>query len=243
MVRSLLNYVVAFAMFAAPAEATACKLALILALDVSGSVDTEEDRLQREGVASAILAPSVKAAFLHRAPVALFVFEWSMTSHQELLLPGWRIVDSEEDLTEVAESIRTSGRSHAHLNPPTAVGSALGYAVTALRDGPRCDAMTIDISGDGENNDGFDPSVAYATYPFDGVTVNALVIGGAGKTDPFWDDVRLLAWFEAEVLRGPGAFAIIANDYNDYARAMEMKLLRELEIPIASEGATRVGAS
>lgn len=240
----LLHYVAVIGMLATPARATECSLALILALDVSGSVNASEDRLQREGVASALLAAPVKAAFLERGPVALFVFEWSMTSHQYPLMPGWQIVNAEEDLLRVADAILASRRGAvARLNPPTAVGSALGYAAEALRNGPRCDASTIDISGDGENNDGFGPSVAYATYPLDDVTVNALVIGGAGEVHPYWDDAKLVAWFEAEVLRGPGAFAIIADGYGDYARAMEMKLLRELELPIVSGWAARDGAS
>jgi hypothetical protein len=221
---------------ATPAQATDCSLALILALDVSGSVDAIEDRLQREGAASAILAQPVKAAFLDRAPVALFVFEWSMSSHQEPLLPGWKIIDSEEDLVVVAEAIRGSRPGDvARLNPTTAVGSALGYAAMALRDAPRCDAVTIDISGDGENNDGFTPSVAYATYPLDGVTVNALVIAGDEDARPSWEHGDVIGWFQAEVVRGPGAFAIIADSYSDYARAMEMKLLRELELPVVGE--------
>ena len=229
---------------ATAAQASECNLSLVLALDVSGSVDAAEDRLQREGIASALVAPPVMAAFLQRSPVALFVFEWSMTSHQRALLSAWEIVESEEDLLRVADAVRASGPGAvARLNPPTAVGSALGYAAEALRNGPRCDASTIDISGDGENNDGAGPSVAYATYPLEGVTVNALVIGGAGDPHPFWDDAKLVAWFEAEVLRGPGAFAIVADGYADYARAMEMKLLRELELPVVSGWAARDGAS
>jgi hypothetical protein len=240
----LRHSVAVLSMLATTTNASECSLSLVLALDVSGSVDAAEDRLQREGVASALLAAPVKAAFLERGPVALFVFEWSMTSHQDAVLPGWQIVNSEEDLVRVADAVRASRPGAvARLNPPTAIGSALGYAAEALRNGPRCDASTIDISGDGENNDGFGPSVAYDMYPLDGVTVNALVIGGAGDPHPFWDDARLLAWFEAEVVQGPGAFAIIADGYADYARAMEMNLLRELELPVVSGWAAREGAS
>lgn len=236
----LFRSVLAVIILGAPAQATDCNLALVLALDVSGSVDAVEDRLQREGVASAILSPSVRQAFLDRVPVALFAFDWSMPSHQEPLLPGWMMLDSEDDLVEVAEAIRRTARGDEfRLNPPTAVGSALAYAAMALRNGPPCNAMIIDISGDGESNDGMAPSVAYATTPFEGVTVNALVIGGAGASDPFWNDQELVEWFEAEVLRGPGAFAIIADDYGDYGRAMEMKLLRELELSIAKGWDTR----
>jgi hypothetical protein len=73
--------------------------------------------------------------------------------------------------------------------------------------------------------------------------VNALVIGGAEKADASLHAGKLIAWFEAEVLRGPGAFAIFADDYRDYRRAMEMKLLRELELPIAKGSAMHEEAS
>ena len=238
------NSLVVMGALATPVLATECNLALVLALDVSGSVDANEDRLQREGVANAILARVVKAAFLERAPVALFVFEWSTPSHQEPLLPGWKIVESEQDLVEVAEEIRVSRRGgDTQLNPTTAVGSALGFAAAALRDGPRCDAATIDISADGKNNQGLGPSAAYAAYPLDGVIVNALVVDAADEPRPSWEDGNVLGWYEAEVVRGPGAFAIVANGYDDYARAMELKLLRELELPVIGGSIGRGGAS
>ncbi len=223
-------------LLAAPAQASGCRLALVLALDVSASVDEAEDRLQREGLARAMLAPRVRRAFLAGGPVALHVFEWSMASHQVALPPGWQMISSEADLERVAGLVLQSRRDAVHLlNPPTAVGAALAYAAKALRMVPHCDARTIDISGDGKNNDGFGPAVAYAAQAFGDVTVNALVIAGANEgPDPFWDDAQLVTWFEAEVLRGPGAFAVIAKGYEDYARAMEMKLLRELEVPLLS---------
>lgn len=229
----------------APAsQASDCSLALILALDVSGSVDPIEDRLQREGLAQALLAAPVKTALLERGTIALFVFEWSMMTHQEPLTENWEILNSEADIERVAEAIE-GGRAGAmaRLNPPTAVGSALEYASEVLRTGPRCDSATIDISGDGENNDGLGPSVVYGSHLLDDVTVNALVIGGKGGTEPPWQDQTLVAWFEAEVLHGPGAFVIVADSYGDYARAMQMKLLRELELPVISARASQEGAS
>jgi hypothetical protein len=236
----LLSSIAGIVMLPASVQASACSLALVLALDVSGSVNEVEDRLQREGVAKAMLAPRVKKAFLKRSPVAVFVFEWSMTTYQQPIVPGWQIVNVEEDLSQIASAILTSRRGPlARLNPPTAVGSALGYAAEALRNGPQCDARTIDISGDGENNDGFGPAIAYAAFPLQDVTVNALVIGGAAEgVHPFWDDQRLLDWFEAEVLQGPGAFAVLADGYGDYARAMELKLLKELELQMISSWQT-----
>ncbi len=200
-----------------------CRLALVLALDVSSSVDAREDRLQREGLAAAMLAPRVREAFLSGDPVAVYGFEWSGSRSQVPLTRGWEMIEDEEDLQRLANRVAKSVRSRSNL--PTAVGPALGHAASMLRDGPDCRARTVDVAGDGVHNEGFSPALAYAEFPFDGVTVNALIVGGAD------DDAQLVAWYQAEVLRGPGAFSVYAAGYEDYERAMEMKLLRELEMP------------
>jgi hypothetical protein len=83
----------------------------------------------------------------------------------------------------------------------------------------------VDVAGDGMHNEGFSPEIAYREFPFEGVTVNALIVGGAES------DAELVAWYQAEVLRGPDSFSIYAASYEDFERAMEMKLLRELELP------------
>jgi hypothetical protein len=221
---------------ASPAFAGDCRLALVLALDVSASVDSHEDRLQREGLAGALVAPEVVRAFLAGAPVALYVFEWSGPLHQVTVLPGWQLVDSEEDLVRIGAALAgRSGSGADRYYQTTAVGSALAYAATALKGAPSCWARTVDISGDGANNQGIRPQIIYGGHLFDGVTVNALVIGGAQlKNDGPEDEAELVAWFEAEVLHGPGAFWILADGYDDYERAMTAKLLRELELPLVS---------
>lgn len=219
---------------ASPAVAEDCRLALVLALDVSSSVDADEDRLQREGLARALVAPRVVEAFLAGDPVALYAFEWSAKRAQVALTPGWVMVEGEADLRSVAAAIAGSERSHDEF--PTALGAALGHAAILLRDGPACRARTVDVAGDGINNESFVPRIAYREFPFEGVTVNALVIGGDD------DAARIVAWFQAEVLRGPGAFSVYADGYEDYARAMEAKLLRELAPAAVSGVATGGGA-
>lgn len=214
----------AWGVLAAPAAAQDCRLALVLALDVSSSVDAREDRLQREGLSRALLGPRVMEAFLAGDPVALYAFEWSGSRSQVPLgSTDWEMVEDEEDLRRIANRIGKSTRSRSNL--PTAVGAALGHAASRLRDGPDCRSRTVDVSGDGIHNEGFSPELAYREFPFEGVTVNALVIGGVGN------DAELVAWFQAEVLRGPGAFSIYATGYEDYEQAIEAKLLRELELP------------
>ena len=108
---------------ASPALAQECRLALVLALDVSSSVDRSEDRFQREGLARALMAPEVVRAFLAGAPVALYVFEWSGPFHHVTLPPGWQMVETEEDLTRIAASCVRAVR------PSSGKGSSRGDAV------------------------------------------------------------------------------------------------------------------
>lgn len=197
--------------------ACACRLALLLALDVSSSVDAREDRLQRDGLATALLDGAVRRAFLASGPVALAVYEWSGKYRHHPIL-DWRLIDTPAALDEAAARIARSRRVETQY--PTALGYALGHAAGRFGQAPPCLAQTLDVSGDGENNDGFPPPAAYANFPFDGVTVNALAIGG---------DPALEAYFWSEVVRGPGAFVETASSYDHFAQAIRRKLIREVE--------------
>ncbi len=216
------------ALWAGPADA--CRLALILAIDVSSSVDAAEDGLQRNGLAAALIDPAVEAAFfISPDPVSLLVMEWSGRYNQQILL-DWRTISTPQDLFDAANSVARSVRLHNDF--PTAMGYALGYAAVQFERVPTCLTKTIDMAGDGVNNDGFGPPEAYAAFPFDGVTVNGLVVNGAdfeGETD-------LIPFFQSQVIRGPGAFIEVANGFEDYERAMQRKLLRELTSMIIGSG-------
>lgn len=208
------------------APVAACRLALVLALDVSSSVDANEDALQRGGLAAALRAPEVQAAFLaNDDPVALAVFEWSGRYNQELVL-DWLIIDSPAKLNLAAATVANSRRSHNEF--PTAMGYALGYAAQLLQSGPTCAARTIDMAGDGQNNEGFGPRVAYREFPFAGVTVNGLVVNAA----EFTSETQLIRYYELQVVRGPGAFIEVAQGFEDYERAMRRKLEREVSPPM-----------
>ena len=219
---------------ASPALAGECRLALVLALDVSTSVDAVEDRLQREGLAHALMAPEVVRAFLTGDPVALYVFQWSGAAWQVPMLPGWIMVDSAEDLAWAAHVIAESERIGSLRH--TALGAALVHASAAFAEGPVCQARTVDVAGDGRSNDGVQPYQVYRSHALDGVTVNALVVGEASNGARRSDDQerRLVAWFESEILHGPSAFWILADGYEDYERAMRTKLARELQAPLMS---------
>ncbi|WP_298915103.1 DUF1194 domain-containing protein [uncultured Roseobacter sp.] len=222
---------VGLSLFASAAQAADCRLALLLALDVSSSVDAAEDRLQRGGLVAALTAPEVRAAFFAvEQPVALAVYEWSGRYNQEVLL-DWTLIKTPEHLLFAAETIAASRRSHNDF--PTAMGYALGYGAGMLQKGPHCLYKTLDMAGDGQNNEGFGPRSAYAEFPFEGVTVNGLVINGAD----YEAETGLIAFYKSQVLHGPGAFIEIAQGFEDYERAMRRKLERELTPPVIGLGA------
>lgn len=199
-----------------------CRLALLLALDVSSSVDAAEDRLQRGGVVAALTAPEVVEAFFATdQPVALAVYEWSGRYQQDMLL-DWVLIDSRQALVTAAETVAATSRKHSDY--PTAMGYALGYGSRLFERAPVCASRTLDMAGDGQNNEGFGPRDAYNAFPFDDITVNGLVVNAAD----FEGELGLIAFYRAEVLHGPGAFLEIANGFADYERAMRRKLVREL---------------
>jgi len=199
-----------------------CRLALQLAVDVSASVDPAEYELQVSGLAAALIDPVVMHAFLDGpGPVALSIFEWSGRFQQDVLV-DWILIGSEADLIRVADRIARAPRGHADF--PTALGYAIGFASARFQTAPPCLFQTLDISGDGQNNDGFAPAAAYEHFPLDSVTVNGLAIGGASR--------GIEDYYLTEVIRGPGAFVEYARNHSDFADAMRRKLERELRVMI-----------
>lgn len=197
-------------------------MALQLGMDVSASVDEAEYRLQADGLALALLDPIVTEAFLNGpGPVALSIFEWSGRFQQEVLV-DWTLITSEADLLTIAE--RIAGSPRGSQDYPTALGYALGFAANRFRDAPSCLFQTLDISGDGQNNDGFPPIAAFEHFEFDGITVNGLAIGGASR--------EIEVYYAAEVIHGPGAFVEYALNHDTFAEAMRRKLERELRAMI-----------
>ena len=111
---------------------------------------------------------------------------------------------------------------------PTALGFALLFGGRALAARPDCAQRTLDVSGDGTNNDGVSPELARRDFPLAGITVNGLVIGA--------NVVTLARYYQQFVIQGPGAFVEVADDYADFERAMRRKLLRELGVIEMSRG-------
>ncbi len=202
---------------AGPAGAE-CRLALALGFDVSRSVDAADYRIMQTGLAAALRAPAVrKAALTPPDHVALALYEWSGQREQVLILP-WTEVRSAADLEALALAVEAHRRGKKLS--PTGLGAALAYGHGLLAEAPPCAAQTLDIAGDGQNNDGISPARAYATYDFAGLTVNGLPIGGHES------DISL--YYRTEVMRGPGAFVEPARTQADFPDAIRRKLEKEL---------------
>lgn len=208
----------------APAEA--CRLALALGFDVSASVDEADYALQRGGIAAALADAGVREAFLAGDPVALAVFEWGGRRHQRLV-SDWTMINDGGDLDRVATTV-TEERV-LRVWEPTAIGAALAFSLKLFERAPDCAAQTLDLSGDGQNNDWLAPERVYAREDFGGIVVNALAIGGH-ETD-------IAGYFARKVIRGPGAFVEAARTHADFPAAFLRKLLRELTGPVLGQAA------
>ncbi|NDV99727.1 DUF1194 domain-containing protein [Yangia sp. PrR002] len=207
------------------AQQTHCRLALLLALDVSSSVDDSEYRLQKEGLAGALRDPDVRRAILEGGgTVALSAYEWSGRNQSQLVM-DWVMLSDEASIDAAVVRLLSAPRSYNRY--PTAMGYALGFGAGILETAPVCERRVIDVSGDGITNDGFRPQQAYTHFPFEGVTVNGLAVMGS--------DPRVVEYFEGEVRHGPGAFVEIAAGYEDFLRAMTRKLFRELNDMMVGE--------
>lgn len=210
----------------------ACRLALILALDISGSVDPREYALQMGGIAEALEDREVQAALfaVPHAPVHLMIFEWSDSAYQRDIL-GWTALDGPGDIPAVTARLR--GWQRAYARGSTGLGAAMRHAAERFRSGPECWQRTLDISGDGKNNAWPLPRSVKTSGELQGITVNALVIG---QTPMIGDERQeeiseLTAYFRAFILHGPGAFFEVSLGFEDYADAMKRKLIREVEAP------------
>ena len=235
---AVLGLALAAAASAAPAGA-ACRQALALGLDVSGSVDGAEYRLQMDGLAGALTSPDVVEAMTGTPgdTVALAIFEWSGPEDASEVLP-WTDVAGPADLAGIAARLRAAARAPG--DPSTAIGSAMGHGFGLLAGRPDCARRTLDLSGDGKANTG--PRAQSVEAP-PGIVVNALAIGSDAPTTGDERQVQiaeLTAYFRAEVIRGPDAFVEAALGFEDYEEAMRRKLLRELlDLAVAAAPAPR----
>ena len=212
--------VLASFLLTAPA-ASACDIALMLAVDVSGSVDAQEYRIQMDGLAAALTDRNVLAALVaSEAKIALM--QWTGTGRQSVVI-NWTQVTSPDDVYAFAFEVATVPRLWRDFS--TAIGEAMALALPYFAIVEECERHVIDISGDGISNEGQAPRDVWPALAEAGVTVNALVIQDRG--------FDLTSWFETDVITGPGAFAVTANSFDEYPEQIIRKLFRELTTPIS----------
>ncbi|WP_295316721.1 DUF1194 domain-containing protein [Roseobacter sp.] len=201
------------AAFATPVQA--CGLALVLAVDVSGSVDPDEYRIQMQGLAAALRDGTVVDALTEQQAM-LTLIQWTGSSRQRQTIP-WTTIRSASDVADLAQAISDDKRIWRNFS--TAVGEAVLAAEKALAAVPHCTRKIIDVSGDGISNEGVAPDTRRAALDSMGVTLNALAI----ETD----ETDLTAWFFENLIHGEGAFVITANGFTDYPEQIRRKLQRE----------------
>ncbi len=199
-----------------------CAVALLLLVDVSGSVSPENHRLQREGIAAALRAPALARVVEADAPLAVSLIEWDST--QATVLP-WRVLSSAHDLDSAAAAVLEAPRAGEYGS--TYLGDAIAAGIAALADAPcQADRLVLDVSGDGASNGGADPAAARDRAGALGIQINGLPI--VTPSEPGVAD-----WYRDHVAT-PDGFVIVADGFNDVARAMRRKVVLEialLEIP------------
>ncbi len=216
----MVRLVIPLCLWAAPAVAE-CRLALLLAVDVSRSIDAADYVIQTEGLASALEDEAVRAAiFGPEGEVALAVYQWSGRGYQDVL-QDWVVLDTPEALDRVIWTVRLTPRPDARL--ATALGDALRFGAEMMASAPPCARRVIDVAGDGQNNEGLSVTRTYEREDFADITVNALAVGE--------HEQGIANYFRDEVIRGSGAFVEFAPRQIDYPPAIHRKLLRELEAP------------
>ncbi len=208
----------------APAQAPAVDLLLVLAVDASGSIDQDEFALQREGIAEALTHPAVLGAIRSkpRGAIGVAMVEWGAPGGAATVVDWMRIADP-AGAQAAAAAFRDAPRSRQSWN---AIGDAILHGLALLEAAPwRAAERTIDVSGDGPDMRSLVPAEAARDAAVArGVVINGLAIE-AGSA---WRDGRLAAAYEAQVMGGPGAFVMRAEDRHDFARAMRAKLIREI---------------
>jgi hypothetical protein len=220
-------------MLAAPmaSAAEAVDLLLVFAADVSRSVDQPKFQLQRDGYAAAITNPRVLDAIRsgphHR--IAVCFVEWSGAGAQKLLI-DWTVISDAASAQHFATQLAEAPRSFADR---TSISGAIEFAMAQLDKAPfEAARRTIDVSGDGTNNAGRDVKFARDEALAKGITINGLVIlserplsWNAEHTNP---PGGLDKYYQDNVVGGPGAFVMVAENFNSFGQAIINKMIAEI---------------
>jgi hypothetical protein len=200
---------------------------LVLAVDVSYSMDPEEQQLQREGYMAAITSPEFMSALkggMH-AKVALTYFEWAGPYDQKIIVP-WRLIDGPETADGVAADIARAPYRRASR---TSISGALQFA-KPLFDASGFNGLrrVVDVSGDGANNSGLPVEMVRDDLLAAGITINGLPIM-LKRPNTFTMDIENLdIYYEDCVIGGPGAFIVSIHSRDQFKDAIRTKLVLEI---------------
>jgi len=200
---------------------------LVIAVDVSNSMDPEEQALQREGyilgLTSREFLDALRSGSYGR--IAITYFEWAGMNDQKIVLP-WRLIDGPESAAAVTDEIRRTPYRRA---PRTSISGALHFAKPLFdASGYRGLRRVIDVSGDGTNNMGPPVTIMRDDVLADGITINGLPIMlnrpyGSGTDIPNLD-----VYYEDCVTGGPGSFVIAIKQREQFKEATRTKLVQEI---------------
>jgi hypothetical protein len=200
---------------------------LILAVDVSYSMDMDELAIQREGYAQAIVSKEFLQA-LKAGPngkISVTYFEWAASSDQKIIIP-WRLIDGPETADAgAAEIMKTPIRRASR----TSISGAINFAVPLFDEDPyRGLRRVIDISGDGPNNNGAPVSTARDAALEKGIVINGLPIMVKEPSYSTMDIDNLDQYYEDCVIGGPGSFVVTIKEREKFKEAIRTKLLMEV---------------
>ncbi|NRP75713.1 hypothetical protein ILFOPFJJ_06636 [Ensifer psoraleae] len=216
------------------AQAADVDAAVVFAVDFSSSIDPDTADLQREGHAAALTSPEVAAAIARNyvGCIGVAYFEWASSGGTRLVLP-WTRICGPEDAEAAARIIREKGDTGygRRGRGGTSVSSAIGVGSLLLDQFPgNATKKIIDISGNGENNDGLPVQPIRLEAIAKGYTINAIVITAKDEVPVY----RLASYFSDDVIGGPEAFVMTPTDPGDYAAALRRKLVTEVSLNVHS---------
>jgi hypothetical protein len=213
---------------ARPARAdTEVDLQLVLAVDVSRSVDEVEAELQRRGYVEAMTNERVIDAVLsgENRRIAVCYTEWA-GAHFQVVVIDWTLIDTPSAARRFAERLSEAPRNSQSW---TAVGTALAHAAERFQDsGFRSSRRVIDISGDGRTNDGPPAEIVRDKVVAQGIVINGLPVMMNRSNFGRPPDLTLDKYYEQNVIGGPGCFMVVADDFGQFGRAVRNKLVREV---------------
>lgn len=202
-------------------------VALVLAVDISRSVDEDEARLQREGYRSAMTDPRLVEAIRGgmTGGIALAYVEWAGFEYQRLVLP-WTRIGSQAQAESWASALAEAPRVSLSW---TSISGAIEFSRRTLAESPfEATRRVIDVSGDGVNNSGAPAEEARDRAVAEGITINGLPILNDRPTFGRRPPIPLDIYYRESVIGGPGAFMIPAEDFDDFGQAVRRKLIREI---------------